>query len=166
MLPSSIELPANLVPIVQVILFLLGAYLLAFWLSMVIWTLVDIRSRSRDILTALLSVLLVLVFGIPGLVIYFILRPKETLTQAYQRALEEEALFPILLASGRPELHQTVARLRQEHLSDSDTAGEVSEAVHALVTGHAIVSPDALGYLLRSFFGSMRRTASYSTRSG
>ena len=71
--------------------------------------------------------------------------------------LEEEALFPILLASGRPELHQTVARLRQEHLSDSDTAGEVSEAVHALVTGHAIVSPDALGYLLRSFFGSMRR---------
>jgi len=93
MLPSSIELPANLVPIVQVILFLLGAYLLAFWLSMVIWTLVDIRSRSRDILTALLSVLLVLVFGIAGLVIYFILRPKETLTQAYQRALEEEALL-------------------------------------------------------------------------
>ena len=89
----SIELPANLGMIVQVVLFLLGAYLLAFWLSMVVWTFVDIRSRSRDILAALLSVLLVLVFNLPGLVIYMILRPKETLTQAYQRALEEEALL-------------------------------------------------------------------------
>ena len=89
----SIELPANLGLIVQVILFLLGAYLLAFWLSMVIWTLVDIRSRSRDILAALLAVLLVLAFNVPGLVIYLILRPKETLTAAYQRALEEEALL-------------------------------------------------------------------------
>ena len=89
----SIELPANLGMIIQVVLFLLGAYLLAFWLSMVVWTFVDIRSRSRDILVALLSVLLVLVFSLPGLVIYLVLRPKETLTQAYQRALEEEALL-------------------------------------------------------------------------
>ena len=89
----SIELPANLGMIIQVVLFLLGAYLLAFWLSMVVWTFVDIRSRSRDILVALLSVLLVLVFSLPGLIIYLILRPKETLTQAYQRALEEEALL-------------------------------------------------------------------------
>ena len=89
----SIELPANLAMIIQVVLFLLGAYLLAFWLSMVVWTFVDIRSRSRDILVALLSVLLVLVFSLPGLVIYLVLRPKETLTQAYQRALEEEALL-------------------------------------------------------------------------
>lgn len=89
----SFELPANLGMIIQVVLFLLGAYLLAFWLSMVVWTFVDIRSRSRDILVALLSVLLVLVFSLPGLVIYLVLRPKETLTQAYQRALEEEALL-------------------------------------------------------------------------
>ena len=89
----SIELSANLGMIIQVVLFLLGAYLLAFWLSMVVWTFVDIRSRSRDILVALLSVLLVLVFSLPGLVIYLVLRPKETLTQAYQRALEEEALL-------------------------------------------------------------------------
>lgn len=89
----SIEIPANLGMIVQVVLFLLGAYLLAFWLSLIIWTLIDIRSRSRDILAALLSVLLVLIFNIPGLIIYMILRPKETLDEAYQRALEEEALL-------------------------------------------------------------------------
>lgn len=92
MLPT-IELPANLSMILQVVLFFLGAYILAFWLSLVIWTFVDMRSRSRDWLAALLAVLLVLAFNLPGLVIYMILRPKETLTQAYQRALEEEALL-------------------------------------------------------------------------
>jgi len=90
---SSIELPANLGTIIQVILFFLGAYTLAFWLSLVIWTFADIRSRSRDILVTILSVLLVLAFNIPGLVIYLVLRPKETLAEAYQRALEEEALL-------------------------------------------------------------------------
>lgn len=89
----SIELPANLGMIVQVILFFLGAYLLAFWLSVIIWTFVDMRSRSRDPLAIFLVVLLVLIFNLAGLVIYLILRPKETLAEAYQRALEEEALL-------------------------------------------------------------------------
>lgn len=89
----SIQIPAELGLIVQVALFFIGAYALAFWLSLVIWTFVDIRSRSRDILAALLAVLLVLVFNVPGLIIYMVLRPKETLTEAYQRALEEEALL-------------------------------------------------------------------------
>lgn len=89
----SIQLPAELGMIVQVALFFIGAYVLAFWLSLVIWTFVDIRSRSRDILAALLALLLVLIFNVPGLIIYMVLRPKETLTEAYQRALEEEALL-------------------------------------------------------------------------
>lgn len=92
-MPSSIELPASLGTVIQIILFFLGAYILAFWLSMMIWTFADIRSRSRDILVTILSVLLVLVFNIPGLVIYLVLRPKQTLAEAYQRALEEEALL-------------------------------------------------------------------------
>ena len=71
--------------------------------------------------------------------------------------LEEYALFPVLMASGRLELEQTVVRLRQEHISDSGTAGEVSEALHALVAGRSPLSPDAVGYLLRAFFDSMRR---------
>lgn len=71
--------------------------------------------------------------------------------------LEEAALFPVLLASGRQELEVAVARLRQEHLSDSGNAGEVSEALRAILAGQPILSPDAMGYLLRSFFDSMRR---------
>ena len=89
----SIELPAYVGTIIQVVLFFIGAYVLAFWLSLVIWTFADIRSRSRDILTTLLAVLLVLAFNVAGLIIYLVLRPKHTLSEAYQRALEEEALL-------------------------------------------------------------------------
>jgi len=60
---------------------------------MVIWTFRDIRSRTRDILAQILATLMVLLFNIPGLFLYFILRPKETLAEAYERALEEEALL-------------------------------------------------------------------------
>ncbi len=53
----------------------------------------DIRSRSRDKVIWLLSTLLVLVANVFGLIIYLILRPHETLMQAYERSLEEEALL-------------------------------------------------------------------------
>lgn len=71
--------------------------------------------------------------------------------------LEEDVLFPILEASSRPELNQTVARLRREHLTDMATAGEVSDALRAVASSSSPLSPDAVGYLLRSFFDSMRR---------
>ena len=71
--------------------------------------------------------------------------------------LEEYALFPVLVGSGRLELEHTVVRLRHEHMTDSGTAAEVSEALNALVAGRPALSPDALGYLLRAFFDSMRR---------
>jgi RNA polymerase subunit RPABC4/transcription elongation factor Spt4 len=73
--------------------FVVGFYLLAFTLSMTIWTFRDIRSRTRDIFAQLLATLLVLIFNMPGLILYFILRPQETLEEAYQRSLEEEALL-------------------------------------------------------------------------
>ena len=71
--------------------------------------------------------------------------------------LEEEVLFPILAASCRPELNQTMARLRREHLSDTATAGEVSDALREVASGSSTLSPDAVGYLMRAFFDSMRR---------
>lgn len=80
-------------PILTVVGFVFGFYFLAFLLSLVIWTFRDIRSRSRDIFVQLLATLLVLVLNLPGLILYFILRPQETLAEAYQRSLEEEALL-------------------------------------------------------------------------
>lgn len=87
------EILNNIGIILQVIVALCGAFLLAFWLSMVIWTHRDIRSRSRDIFAAILAALMVLLFGPIGLLLYLLLRPRETLAEAYDRALEEEALL-------------------------------------------------------------------------
>ncbi len=70
-----------------------GMVLAAFWLAMVIWTFRDMRARSRDFIAQLLVALLVAVLNVPGLVIYLMLRPRETLSEAYERSLEEEALL-------------------------------------------------------------------------
>ena len=69
------------------------AFGLAVWFSIVVWTFMDIRSRSRDKVVWVFATLLVLLFNAFGLVVYLILRPHETLMQAYERSLEEEALL-------------------------------------------------------------------------
>ncbi len=65
----------------------------AFWLALIVWTFRDMRARSRDIFAQILAALLVAVLFLPGWVIYWMLRPKETLAEAYERSLEEEALL-------------------------------------------------------------------------
>lgn len=69
------------------------AYLIAVWFALAAWTFRDIEARSRSVFTQVFSTLLVVLFFIPGLLLYLILRPKETLDQAFQRALEEEYLL-------------------------------------------------------------------------
>lgn len=71
----------------------LGALLAALWLSLIIWAFRDMRLRSRDPFAQLLAALLVAALPIFGVIIYLILRPPETLAEAYERALEEEALL-------------------------------------------------------------------------
>jgi RNA polymerase subunit RPABC4/transcription elongation factor Spt4 len=71
----------------------LGMVAAAFWLAMIIWAYRDMRARSRDTLAQVLVGLLVAVLNLPGLLIYLFLRPRETLSEAYERSLEEEALL-------------------------------------------------------------------------
>lgn len=78
---------------VSVIVAVFGAFFFAFWIAMGIWAFNDIRSRSRDWLAILLACLLVLIFPVVGLVLYLMIRPKHTLAEVYDRALEEEALL-------------------------------------------------------------------------
>jgi len=78
---------------VVVIAAFLGAFLAALWLSMVIWTFRDIQARSRDIFAQILATLVVAILTLPGLVIYIMVRPRETLAETYERSLEEEALL-------------------------------------------------------------------------
>jgi RNA polymerase subunit RPABC4/transcription elongation factor Spt4 len=70
-----------------------GAFLAALWVSLIFWTLRDIRKRSKDRLVQILAALTVALLNLPGLVIYLILRPGETLEEIYLRTLEEEALL-------------------------------------------------------------------------
>jgi RNA polymerase subunit RPABC4/transcription elongation factor Spt4 len=86
-------LPQGINTIIQVVLALVGAYAAAFWFCLVVWTFRDIQKRSRDVLVQVLATSLVLLFNVPGLILYTILRPPETLAEAYARSLEEESLI-------------------------------------------------------------------------
>jgi hypothetical protein len=65
----------------------------AFWLAMIVWAYRDMRARSRDLFAQIGVALLVALLTVPGLLIYLLLRPRETLGEAYERSLEEEALL-------------------------------------------------------------------------
>ncbi|MBL8056353.1 MAG: zinc ribbon domain-containing protein [Anaerolineales bacterium] len=85
--------PNSLTTYALILAAFLGAFLSALWLSLVIWTFRDMRSRSRDVFAQVLAAAVVAVLTLPGLVIYLILRPPKTLAEAYAQSLEEEALL-------------------------------------------------------------------------
>ena len=74
-----------------------GIWALLLWLSVVVWVYRDIRERTRDSSLQILSVFVVLMFfpgfNLPGLSLYLLMRPRDTLEEAYARSLEEEALL-------------------------------------------------------------------------
>ncbi len=78
---------------VRLVAILLGTYGGVLWLSAIVWTYRDVRERTRDSVSQMVAVLLVLLFNVAGLLLYFILRPQQTLTEAYERSLEAEALL-------------------------------------------------------------------------
>src|SRR5437764_2829988 len=79
--------------ILGIVVGFLVAFVVIFWISLIIWTFRDIRSRTQDLLSQILATLLVAVFFIGGLFIYMILRPRQTLAEIYERQLEEESLL-------------------------------------------------------------------------
>jgi RNA polymerase subunit RPABC4/transcription elongation factor Spt4 len=74
-----------------------GVWALLLWLSIIVWVYRDIRDRTRDLGLQVLAVFVVMMFfpgfNIPGLALYLMLRPRETLEESYARSLEEEALL-------------------------------------------------------------------------
>jgi RNA polymerase subunit RPABC4/transcription elongation factor Spt4 len=95
-IPELTEVIATLGLIGQVLFWVIGAYFVAFWFSLIVWTFRDVRARSRDFFTQALGTLLVVPpppLNLAGLVLYFVLRPRETLSESYERSLEEEALL-------------------------------------------------------------------------
>jgi RNA polymerase subunit RPABC4/transcription elongation factor Spt4 len=91
------QLPAELLNsfgvALEMVVAVVTALLVAFWVGLAIWTFRDIRARTHDIFAWILATVLVLVAGPIGWLLYFLLRPRETLAEAYDRQLEEEALL-------------------------------------------------------------------------
>ncbi len=85
--------PTLLSTLILVVTGFAAAFIAALWLSLIIWTFRDIRRRSRDPLARILAVLIVAVLFLPGILVYFILRPQTTLEEDFQKTLEEEALL-------------------------------------------------------------------------
>lgn len=77
----------------RISLTILALYLAVIWVALIFWAYRDIRQRTRDPIVQMAAVLLVLVFFLPGHWVYLILRPRQTLVEAYERSLEEEALL-------------------------------------------------------------------------
>lgn len=95
-IPDLTELLATLGLIGQVLFWVVGAYFVAFWFSLIVWTFRDVRARSRDLFTQALGTLLVVPpppLDVAGLILYLILRPRDTLSESYERSLEEEVLL-------------------------------------------------------------------------
>ncbi len=97
---------------------------LVFWLALgagvvftalhggaIIWTFRDMRARSRDVLAWIVATLLVALIPLFGLIVYLMLRPRETLAEAYERSLEQEALLQAIES-------RKFARLRRAVKSD------------------------------------------------
>ncbi len=79
--------------IAAVVVAILIAYAVVLTIGVIYWTYRDVRDRTRDGWTQAISVLIVVIFNILGLILYLILRPHETLNEAYERRLEAEALM-------------------------------------------------------------------------
>lgn len=81
------------------------------------------------------------------------------LLQLLARAHEEEerVLLPLIGVSSHPQSRNLVDRLRHEHQLDEAAALDIRETLLALGSGRPLLSPEATGYQLRSFFESVRR---------
>ena len=82
---------------------------------------------------------------------------------ASSHAIEEELLFhPLSCLAGRvPDMPSTLERLRFEHHSDLCFAEELNDMLLAFGRGDELMTADAVGYMLRAFFESVRRHVAF-----
>ena len=78
---------------------------------------------------------------------------------ASAQEIEEALLFtPLGCFVGRvPDMPSTLERLRFEHQSDLCFAEELNDVLLAFGRGEELMTADAVGYMLRAFFESVRR---------
>ena len=72
--------------------FVLGVIILLFWLVIIGWVWIDSGERTSKTSIRVVYLLLVIFLNIPGLIIYLIVRPSETIEQIYWADLERRYL--------------------------------------------------------------------------
>lgn len=72
--------------------------------------------------------------------------------------LEEEILFPAITAARcQDDGQRLIERLRDEHRHDGQSAEQVARVLNELLHGRSPHSWEAIGYMLRAFFETVRR---------
>lgn len=76
---------------------------------------------------------------------------------------EESQLFPLLkeLDKARSNLPGTIERLRFEHWEDESYAEEICDSLRRYLFSPDHVQSETLSYMLRGFFGGVRRHVAY-----
>lgn len=84
-------------------------YILLIWITTILWAYRDIRSRTRDPSSQMIGVAIAGTVPMLGIPLYLIARPRETLREAYDRQLEQEAILSELhSASACPSCRRPV----------------------------------------------------------
>lgn len=80
-------------PLVQFSIKFVLVYVFFLYLAMVFWTVRDAQQRTENKIMPYVAGLMVVVLNLLGLFLYLIVRPRETLGEAYERQLAEESLL-------------------------------------------------------------------------
>ncbi len=97
--------------IVQLALRGAGLYVLGLYLATVFWTVRDAQQRTENRVLPYVAGLVVVGTWILGLFLYLVVRPRETLGEAYERQLAEESLLAeaeqrLVCATCRERVHE------------------------------------------------------------
>lgn len=103
---------------------LLVVFLIAIWFALVFWTYADSRRRLQDPVLIGSATIAALIFPFAGALVYTIVRPPETLDDAYERELDVRA-----------------AELRVRLLESAVKGGPGSSAHSAAVSGEMTGEP-------------------------
>ncbi|MAW88411.1 MAG: hypothetical protein CMJ42_17980 [Phyllobacteriaceae bacterium] len=78
-------------------------------------------------------------------------------------SFEEKIIFPVLAdrLAHLSGIEETIARLKSEHAEDECYAEELTDTLLLLGAGDRGVNFDAVGYMLRGFFESVRRHVAF-----
>lgn len=96
----------------SVILSLMVIYLGILWVGIIWWVARDIMSRSNNLGFQVGSILLGLGF-LPGMLIYFLIRPKKTIEEKYDEELERRA-FLESISEGENECEKCAVVLKRD----------------------------------------------------